>query len=99
MASVYGGIEMNNANMTQPAASSRGRLYATIESTLGVPAGTLDEDSSPETIPSWDSLNHLNLVMAVESEFGISLSPQDVVDMRNVGLIRTILREYGVDVG
>jgi acyl carrier protein len=89
---------MNNANTTQPAASLRGRLYATIESTLGVPAGTVQEDSSPETIASWDSLNHLNLVMAVESEFGISLSPQDVVDMRNVALIRTILREYGVDV-
>ena len=98
MASVYGGNEMNNANTTRPAASSRGRLYSAIESTLGVPAGTVDEHSSPETIPSWDSLNHLNLVMAVESEFAISLSPQDVVDMRNVGLIETILREYGVDV-
>ena len=76
----------------------RERLYAAIGATLGVPSGTIDENSSPETLPSWDSLNHLNLVMAVEGEFGSALTPQDALDMRTVGLIQTILREYGVDV-
>jgi acyl carrier protein len=87
---------MSDTNATTPALL-RTRLYATIETTLGVAPGTVNDESSPESIASWDSLNHLNLVMAVESEFGISLTPQDVIDMRNVGLIRTILREYGVN--
>ena len=77
--------------------TARQRLYDTIEGVLGVPPGTVVETSSPETLPSWDSLNHLNLAVAIEGEFSVTFSPQDVIDMRNVGLIQTILREYGID--
>lgn len=71
------------------------RLYRTIGQVLGVPAGSLSEESSPDSLESWDSLHHLNLVMALESEFGVSLTAEDVVDMRSVALIRVILRQYG----
>lgn len=71
------------------------RLYRTISQVLNVECGALSEESSPDTIGNWDSLNHLNLVMAIESEFGVSLSADDVLDMRNVALIRAILRERG----
>lgn len=74
------------------------RLYQTVQDTLGVPASLLSEDASPATVPAWDSLNHLNLVMALEGEFAVSFSADDVLDMRTIGLIRTILRERGVDV-
>lgn len=74
------------------------RLYQTVAEVLGVPFDSLFEETSPDFIPSWDSLNHLNLVMALESEFGVSLSAEDVLDMRNMALIRTVLRGYGVDV-
>lgn len=74
------------------------RLYRTIAEVLDVAPDSLSEESSPDTIPSWDSLNHLNLVMALESEFAVSLSAEDALDMRNVALIRTILREYAVEV-
>jgi acyl carrier protein len=74
------------------------RLHRTLQAVLGVPAEALSDDASPDTIATWDSLNHLNLVLALEAEFGVALSPQDVLDLRNVGLIRTVLRDYGVDV-
>ena len=77
--------------------AARQRLYDTIEGVLGVPPGTVVESSSPETLPSWDSLNHLNLAVAIEGEFNVTLTPQDVIDMRNVELMQTILREYGID--
>jgi len=67
------------------------RLYRTIAKVLGVAPGELSEETSPETVASWDSLNHLNLVMALESEYGISLSPEDTLEMHNVGMIRTLL--------
>jgi acyl carrier protein len=34
--------------------------------------------------------------MAIEGEFGISLSADEVIEMSNVGLIRAILRRHGV---
>jgi len=74
------------------------RLYKTIAEVLGVPSDSINDDSSPETIPTWDSLNHLNIVMALEFEYGISMEVEDVLEMHNVGLIRKTLRKYGVDV-
>ena len=71
------------------------RLYQTVAGVLGVPASELTDASSPETIAAWDSLNHLNLVMALEGEFGISLSPEDALEMRTVGLMRDILKKNG----
>lgn len=74
------------------------RLCQMIAGVLGVPASELSDTSSPDMIAAWDSLNHLNLVMAMESEFGVSLSPEDALEMRTVGLMRTILRRNGVDI-
>ena len=45
---------------------------------------------------NWDSVNHLNLVMALESEFGIRLSPEDALAMRSVRAVRALLNERGV---
>ena len=51
-----------------------------------------DDDSievNPETtsddIEDWDSLEHINLVAAVEQEFGIKFTMAQVVGMKNVG--------------
>lgn len=36
-------------------------------------------------VEDWDSLNHISLVAAVEGEFGIELTPEDLETMLNVG--------------
>jgi acyl carrier protein len=74
------------------------RLHRTLQAVLGVSIEALSDDASPDTIPTWDSLNHLNLVLALEAEFGVALSAQDMLDLRNVGLIRTVLRDHGIEV-
>jgi acyl carrier protein len=86
----------NEQSMKTSAAQDR--LYETIGGVLGVPSGALDASTSPETISTWDSLNHLILVTALEAEFGIALTPENVLDMRTVGVIEAILRTHGVDV-
>ncbi|HUI06196.1 MAG TPA: acyl carrier protein [Verrucomicrobiae bacterium] len=89
---------MNADGLAVPA-NAEDRIYRTVASVLGVPAAELSDDSSPETLPAWDSLNHLNLVMALEGEFGISLTPEDAMEMRTVGSIRAVLGNNGVEVG
>ena len=74
------------------------RLYVTVAAVLGVAPGELTDDTSPESAAAWDSLNHLNIVMAVEGEFGISLSADEVLEMGSIGAIRTILATHGVEV-
>lgn len=74
------------------------RLAQTVAQVLGVTPDVLSEESSPNTISKWDSLGHLSLVMALEDEFGVSLSAEDVLAMRSVGSIRSILHKSGVEV-
>jgi acyl carrier protein len=74
------------------------RLYRTMAAVLGIAEQSLTEESSPDTIPAWDSLNHLNVIMAMEQEFGIEFSADDAMSMLDVSCIRSLLRGYGVEV-
>ena len=42
-------------------------------------------ESSPETVESWDSVQHLNLVLALEEEYGFEFSPEDMDQAKTVG--------------
>ena len=37
----------------------------------------INENTSPEEINSWDSLNHLNIILSIEEEFDLSIPPED----------------------
>lgn len=59
---------------------------------FAVEAGTLDARSSPEHIETWDSVQHLNLVMALEGKYGIQFEPEEMERMKNLGEIASLLR-------
>lgn len=46
---------------------------------------TVKEETTSADIEDWDSLEHINLVAAVEQEFGIKFTMGQVVTMKNVG--------------
>ena len=71
------------------------RIARVVSDVMGVPAEQVKDTSSPDTIANWDSLSHLNLVIAMEAEFGVELSAEDAIEMLSVGLIRIILEERG----
>jgi acyl carrier protein len=58
---------------------------------FGVPANKITAESSPETIENWDSMQHLNLVLAIEEKFGVQLSPEDIEQMKNVGAVAALV--------
>lgn len=58
-----------------------------------IPEEEVGPESSPDTIEMWDSMQHLNLVLAVEQTFGVQLSPADIAGMKNVGLIVELVKE------
>ena len=80
-----------------PITETEDRLSQTVAEVLGVTPDLLSEESSPDTISSWDSLGHLNLVIALEEEFGIRLSADNVLAMRSVSSIRRILQQSGAE--
>ena len=74
------------------------RLSQTIAQVFGVAPESISDETSPKSVGGWDSFGHLNLVMALEDEFSIALSPEDAVAMRSVGEVRTVLRRAGAPV-
>lgn len=48
-------------------------------------------DSSPETIGNWDSVQHLNLILALESEFDVQFEPEEFEEMKTIGGIAALL--------
>jgi acyl carrier protein len=59
-------------------------------------SGTLTPETSPDDIPRWDSLRHIALVTAVEDAFSISLSMDEMMEIRCVRDIQAVLARHGV---
>jgi len=51
----------------------------------------INNNSSPDNIKNWDSLKHMNLIIALEEEFEIEFSDEEIVDSMNYALIVNIL--------
>jgi acyl carrier protein len=58
---------------------------------LEVPLTQVTPDSSPETLETWDSVHHLNLVLALEQEFNLQFEPEEIDQLDNVGEIVTVI--------
>lgn len=59
---------------------------------------TLTLTSGPEDVEKWDSLNHLNMVAAIEERLGVSMSGQEIASIYSVADLIAVLRAHGVEV-
>ena len=58
---------------------------------LRVPPERITEESTPEDIESWDSVEHLNLILALETQFGIEFEPEEIERMKSIGKIALLV--------
>ena len=63
---------------------------------LKVPADKLSNETSPKTVSSWDSLRHVELIMAVECAFNVAFSTPEISTINSLGGIRELLQQKGV---
>ena len=52
---------------------------------------TVNDATTAADIDDWDSLEHINLVNAIEQEFEIKFSMGEIVTMKNVGEMADII--------
>jgi acyl carrier protein len=52
----------------------------------------VDDNASPDTIDKWDSLGHMNLIVALEEEFGTTFSDDEIPEMLNFKIIQSTLK-------
>ena len=69
------------------------RIISTMASVFGVDQSSIDEDASPDSIEKWDSINHMNLTLALEEEFSINFTDDEIGDMMNYKLVELVIKE------
>lgn len=47
---------------------------------------------SQKTCAEWDSVNHLNLILALEAEFGVTFEPEEIAAMQDFESVFATLR-------
>ena len=69
------------------------RLKKVISNILDIAESEINEKSSMNTISNWDSLKHIQLMTAIEEEFQIQLSIDNMVSMTNYPTIVYVVSE------
>jgi len=53
----------------------------------------IKDNSEPGLIENWDSLRHMNLIVALEEEFGIIFTDDEMTELLNMELIIAIISD------
>jgi acyl carrier protein len=68
-----------------------GRVKKVMSDVFNIDVSLINNESSPDNIENWDSLKHMNLIVALEEEFEIEFDDEEIVDSMNFALILYIL--------
>jgi acyl carrier protein len=49
-----------------------------------------DETIAPH-VPGWDSLNHVNVILAVEQHFRVRFKPVEILKLKNIGDLQRLV--------
>ena len=72
---------------------SLSRVRQVVADVLGAPVEEVNLTTSHEDLPAWDSLNIVKLAMAVEAEFGVTITPDDAMNLTSVKAILDVVQK------
>ena len=88
-------VREGDTSMTQEEIT--GKLQSVFQKVLEENDITISRELTAQDIENWDSLRHIQLISAVERDFGIKFKLREVLSMKNVGdLIDLIDAKQGV---
>ena len=76
--------------MTESVLNQVRRIAADI---FNMPLDQVTAESSPDTVETWDSLQHLNLVVALEQNFRLAFAPEEIEEMLSINLVVALVQE------
>jgi acyl carrier protein len=59
---------------------------------LGVDQENINNETTPDTVKEWDSLKHMQLILALEEEFLVEIPDEYIEKMLSVENIFSVLR-------
>ena len=70
------------------------KLVEIVAELFDLEPAAVDDGLTPEDVELWDSMNHLRLVSAVEEEFQIKLSMQEIESIRSLAVLRALVEQH-----
>lgn len=61
---------------------------------LNIPVTEVGDGISYNSLKTWDSLKHLELIGELETEFGINIETDDIIAMENFKVAKAIIGKY-----
>ena len=72
------------------------KLYTLIADILHISLDKINDKLTMAEVESWDSLQHMELIAAVEQAFGLEFTFEEIVSMQSIGQIKQVLIQKGV---
>jgi acyl carrier protein len=69
------------------------KIKQVMSAVFEIPAESITDEASSDNIENWDSLRHLNLILALEEEFGVSIPDEEVGNLINYKLIELVIND------
>lgn len=60
---------------------------------LRQPIALVPASATRDSVPGWDSLAHVNLVLALEQQFHLQFVPEEMMEMLSIELIAMLIEE------
>jgi acyl carrier protein len=53
----------------------------------------LRDETTAAEVPGWDSLEHINLMFALEEEFGMQFVGNELAELENIGALKQLIEQ------
>jgi len=74
--------------------SNQDKLFRIFREVFGLEKVSLD--MTKNDIAEWNSLQTINLIIALEESFQVEFQPEEAADMLSIGIVKDILVEKGI---
>ena len=68
------------------------QLREIVQDVLGDDELELHEQTAADDVEGWDSLAHINIMVAVEGAYGVTFTSDELSGFRNLGELQAFLR-------
>jgi acyl carrier protein len=75
-----------------PATPMPAPLREVVAHALEIDPARVTDDLDFDSAPEWDSVKHITLILALESEYGVAISDDEVVELTSYPAIRDLIR-------
>ena len=74
-------------------------LVEVVAQVLNIEPTILNARSRPNNTEGWDSLRHIEVMLAIETAFNVRLTMMEMTTLRDLGDVGEALRKKGIDTG